>query len=156
MTGEDALTLASAAFALGIVLRPTRPVRRTLKAIRRHKPLPRRFIAASYLACTTPTDPRARTPERIALDAHRIGTRFHCPADGTRFVKVEAIRQSYDQVLTEACALLRIQHRLDLLRPGSERDAERSRIEGLLRTAGLDLPTAGRAPWPVAQPAPSR
>lgn len=142
MTGEDALTLASAAFALGIVLRPTRPVRRTLKAIHRHKPLPRRFIVAPYLACTHPTDPRARTPERIALDARRIGTLFHSPADGARFVKVEAIRQSYDQVLTEACALLGIQHRLDLLRPGVERDAERSRIEGLLRTAGLDLPTA--------------
>ena len=86
-----------------------------------------------------PPTPPTRPLEEIALAARRLGGRYHSPPPGQRFAKADAVRQAYDAVLGEACTALRITHLLAVLPPGSERDAERSRVEWALDCAGLEL-----------------
>lgn len=80
-----------------------------------------------------------RPLEQIAVDARRLSVWYRrCPR-GQSFAKYEAHRRAYDDVLAEACAALGIEHLLGVLGPGPELDLERSRVEGRLESAGLEL-----------------
>ena len=110
-----------------------------------------RLSARSYVARTlrgpqggllrrgAPLQPVGRPLETIAQDARRLGLRFHHPAPGASFAKLEGARCAYEHVLGEACTALGVEHLLAVLPPGDELDAERVRVEGLLWLAGLRI-----------------
>lgn len=83
-----------------------------------------------------PAAPQTRPIEEVVVLASRLSLRFHYPAAGVRFAKLEGVRQAYDGVLAEACACLGLTHLLMVLPPGPELDAERSRVERALEGAG--------------------
>jgi hypothetical protein len=87
-----------------------------------------------------PPMPVGRPIELIARDARRLGWRFRCPQPGIRFVKYEALRRAYDDVLAEGCRAVGAEHLLEVLPPGAELDAERDRVECLLDAYGFGLP----------------
>ncbi len=80
-----------------------------------------------------------RPLEQIAVDARRLSVWYRTCPRGQSFAKYEAHRRAYDDVLAEACAALGVDHLLGVLEPGGELDAERSRVEGRLEAAGLEL-----------------
>ena len=85
------------------------------------------------------SQPLGRPLELIACDARRLGARLDNPPRGTSFAKLEGARRAYEHVLGEACTALGVEHLLQVLPPGDERDAERTRVEGLLWLAGLRI-----------------
>ncbi|GCD92019.1 hypothetical protein [Nocardioides sp. LS1] len=87
-------------------------------------------------------EPAGRPIELIAVDARRLRVRYRYPPRGLRFAKYEGLRCAYDAVLAEACRALGHEHLFDVLPPGSERDAERYRIELLLDDFGFHLDDA--------------
>jgi hypothetical protein len=80
-----------------------------------------------------------RPLEQIAVDARRLSAWYRSCPRGQSFAKYEAHRRAYDDVLAEACAALGIEHLLGVLEPSPELDLERSRVEGRLESAGLEL-----------------
>ena len=87
-------------------------------------------------------EPVGRPIQEIASSVRRLGAEFHTSSPGRSWVKSEAVRRAYDQVLTEACRALEIDTDLLAIDPGTERDAERLRVEHLLVSAGLVLRNA--------------
>lgn len=83
--------------------------------------------------------PVGRPLEVVAQDARRLATRFHHPAPGASFAKLEGARRAYEHVLAEACTALEVEHLLGVLPPGDELDVERVRVESLLWLAGLRI-----------------
>lgn len=91
-------------------------------------------------------DRSARAPrpiEESVARARRLGRLHHCPGEGRSHVKIEGVRRAYDGALAECCAALEIVHLLEVLPPGPDLDAERSRVERSLALSGVDLGTAG-------------
>jgi hypothetical protein len=84
-------------------------------------------------------DPGIRPLESIAADARRLARNFHHQPRGQSFMKYEAHRRAYDDVLAEGCRALDIPHLLSLIEPGPHLDAERARVEYRLECAGLEL-----------------
>ena len=83
--------------------------------------------------------PLGRPLELIARDARRLGARLDNPPRGMSFAKLDGARRAYEHVLVEACTALCVEHLLQVLPPGEELDAERTRVEGLLWLAGLRI-----------------
>ncbi|MBF4765687.1 hypothetical protein ISU07_21360 [Nocardioides islandensis] len=81
--------------------------------------------------------PTSRPIEEIAHNIRRLGGGYHGGHPGRSWVKSEALRRAYDEALDEGCRALDISTDLLDLEPGTERDAERMRVEHLLATAGL-------------------
>ncbi|TWP51799.1 hypothetical protein FKR81_13150 [Lentzea tibetensis] len=77
--------------------------------------------------------------EMIAADLRRVRRvlRFYQP--GTPAVRRISARQAYDELLKQACLAVDVEHRLDTLPEGVDRDIERLRVEESLRCAGLRL-----------------
>jgi hypothetical protein len=86
--------------------------------------------------------PEGRPIEAIVTDLRRLCRRYHGLDPRTPFVKVEAVRGAYDKVLGECCTALGRTHLLDVLRDARELDAERERVEDLVRDSGVRLPYA--------------
>lgn len=87
--------------------------------------------------------PAGRPIEAIAADARRLSITFRAHPRGISFVKYEAHRRAYDDVLAEGCRALGVAHLIGVLEPGPELDAERARVEWALECAGLEL----ALPW---------
>jgi hypothetical protein len=100
-----------------------------------------RLVWRAYEAMNDRRDarPRGRPIEQLARDARRLSRSFRTHPRGTSFVKYEAHRRAYDDVLSESCQALGLTHLLGVLAPGPELDAERRRVEGALELWGLDL-----------------
>ena len=100
--------------------------------------------ATDHARAAHPGPPRAagRPIEEIARDAYRLGHRFRYVPEDASFARFEGRRRAYDQVLTEACAALGIDHLLGVVPPGVELDQERARVEVVLDRAGLRLDDA--------------
>lgn len=78
--------------------------------------------------------------EQLAADLRRVHRLLvQCP-DGTPMVRRIATRDAYDELLRQACAEVDVEHRLDTVPEGVERDMERLRVEEALRSAGLTIP----------------
>jgi hypothetical protein len=77
--------------------------------------------------------------ERIARDARRLRAQLGAVGPGTPMSRRAAIVQAYDEVLAEACRAVGVRDTLSDLPPGTERDAERLRIEFELDRAGVRL-----------------
>jgi hypothetical protein len=75
----------------------------------------------------------------LARDLRRLrrGTLHHRPGESR--VRRDAALAAYDEALIEACRELEIPDTLSELTPGTDREAERLRIEWLLAERGLDL-----------------
>jgi len=86
--------------------------------------------------------PAGRPIEEIARSIRRLGGEFYGGHPGRSWVKSEALRRAYDDALAEGCQALEVDSDLLDLVPGTDRDAERLRVEHLLTNAGLIL---GRA-----------
>ncbi|HEV2781002.1 MAG TPA: hypothetical protein VGX25_16585 [Actinophytocola sp.] len=78
--------------------------------------------------------------EQLAADLRRVHRVLEHLAPGTTIVRWRATRHAYDSLLTQACAAVEVEHRLDELPEGFERNMERLRIEEALRAAGLAIP----------------
>jgi len=83
--------------------------------------------------------PAGRPIEEIARSIRRLGGEFHGGHPGRSWVKSEAFRRAYDDALAEGCQALEVDSDLLDLVPGTDRDAERLRVEHLLAGAGLVL-----------------
>lgn len=59
---------------------------------------------------------------------------------GTPALRRYAARQAYDDLLRQACRALDIEHRLDDVPEGIDKEIERLRTEESLRQAGLRIP----------------
>lgn len=74
--------------------------------------------------------------ERLGTDLRRlrglIQTSDRCSASHQA-----ALRQAYDAVLTEICAMLQVDHELGRPTAGLERDIERFRVEAMLEARGI-------------------
>ena len=89
--------------------------RRAIRALRRMRGAPLEQLAADL----------RRLRNAVGTDAHRSAAHQL----GTRL--------AYDQVLTQACSMLQIEHELTSETSGMERDIERFRIEAELERAGV-------------------
>jgi len=81
--------------------------------------------------------PACRPIEEVAHNIRRLGGEYHGGHPGRSWVKSEALRRAYDEALDRGCRALDVTTDLLDLHPGTERDAERMRVEHLLTTAGL-------------------
>lgn len=115
-----------------VILAPLVPWRRVGRAV-----LPRLSRLSAWLPRRSRPD--GRPLEVIAQHARRLGSAHRAHPPGISFVKYEAHRRAYDDVLAEACEALGVTHLLGVLPPGVELDAERTRVEGALEGAGLEL-----------------
>ncbi len=86
-----------------------------------------------------PEPPAGRPIERIASDVRRVRHEFCRPAPGMPMARRVAISRAYDDLLVAACRALDVPDTLTGLPPGTDRDAERLRVEHELTRAGLRL-----------------
>lgn len=84
-----------------------------------------------------PTAPAGPPIEAIARDLTRLRAATLAPAPDTSHVRRVATLAAYDDALVQACVALGIEDTLTELPYGTDREAERLRIETALETAGL-------------------
>ena len=75
----------------------------------------------------------------LARDLRRLAVLTRTPPPDQSHVVRSGAVAAYDDALGQACAALDLPDTLGPLRPGPERDAERLRVEWLLRQRGLEL-----------------
>lgn len=77
--------------------------------------------------------------EHLAADLRRVHRLLADYGPGTPAARRISARQAYDALLVQACAAVRLEHRLDELPEGMDREIERLIVEERLREAGLRL-----------------
>ena len=102
--------------------------------------LPRLVIRVIEHFSTPPVVAHGPPIEQLAADLRRVHRALVNLAPGTPIVRWRATRQAYDTLLAQACEAVNVEHRLDELPEGFERNMERLRIEEALREAGLAVP----------------
>jgi hypothetical protein len=104
------------------------------------------FWAALTIFATTrrrrgPThEPEHRPIQALAADLRRVHRLLAEFGPGTPAARRIGARQAYDALLIQACAAVEVEHELDALPEGLDREVERLRVEEALRTAGLAIP----------------
>jgi len=86
-----------------------------------------------------PEPPDGPPIERIASDVRRLRTELRSLSPGLPMARRIGISRAYDDLLVGACRALDVPDTLSGLPPGTERDAERLRVEWELEEAGLRL-----------------
>ncbi|WP_369258456.1 hypothetical protein [Geodermatophilus amargosae] len=82
--------------------------------------------------------PAAPRPlEAVAADVRRLGRQLDTVPAGAPQVRRRGLQAAYDDVLTEAAALLAVPHGLGAVPLGFARDVERLRLQTALADAGL-------------------
>jgi hypothetical protein len=86
--------------------------------------------------------PLAQGPpiEKLAADLRRVHRVLAGYEQGTPLVRRVGTLQAYDELLIQACRAVDVDQRIDRLRPGTELELERLRVEEQLRHAGLAIP----------------
>ncbi|MEV4597477.1 hypothetical protein AB0K15_08750 [Amycolatopsis sp. NPDC049253] len=86
--------------------------------------------------------PRPAGPpvERLSADLRRVHRVLASYPPGTPAARRIGTRQAYDELLQTACRAVGVEHRLESLPEGIDRDLERLRIEESLRREGLAVP----------------
>ncbi len=95
-----------------------------------------------HVVPSVPPTPLGRPIERIAADARRLRVQLGQVQPGLPAARLAGWRQAYEDVLIEGCRALGFEDRLSDLPPGTEREAERLRVEFLLEDAGFRLDNA--------------
>ena len=85
-----------------------------------------------------PPPPAGPPIERIGRDARRLRAAL-VVAPGTPMARRLGALKAYDDLLSDACRALGIDDTLTGLPAGTDRDAERLRVESALEAAGLRL-----------------
>lgn len=85
-----------------------------------------------------PPPPAGPAIQRIARDARRLRAEL-APAPGTPMAQRLGAEKAYDDLLADACRALGVEDTLSGLPAGTDRDAERLRVEHELGEAGLQL-----------------
>lgn len=103
------------------------------------------FWAALIIFAHAQRRPRAREPQHppiqaLAADLRRVHRLLAEFGPGTPAARRNGTRQAYDALLIQACAAVEVEHELDTLPEGVDREVERLRVEHSLRTAGLAIP----------------
>ena len=96
--------------------------------------------AAGSASCvgTGPHRPAGRSPDRaLVADLKRLRAATLEVEPGTSHVRRNATLAAYDDALVQACRALGLPDNLTDLPPGTDREAERLRVEALLEAAGL-------------------
>lgn len=75
----------------------------------------------------------------LAADVRRLHVAYHQHPSGQSMTRRRGLEQAYDDALIDACRALGIPDTLSTLRAGTDRDAERMRVEYLLEQHGLTL-----------------
>ena len=95
-----------------------------------------------------PPPPAPSTPaiEDVAASLRRLRRHVLAPAPGTPMARRRGTVAAYDDLLGQAACALGVPDLLTGLREGPDREAERMRLEHLLREAGLviDQPRSDR------------
>ena len=86
-----------------------------------------------------PPAPSATAIEDLAASLRRVRREVLTPAPGTPMARRRGTVAAYDDLLAQAARALGVPDLLTDLREGTDRDAERLRLEHLLREAGLVL-----------------
>lgn len=84
-----------------------------------------------------PTRPAGPPIETLAADLRRLRTATLEVKPGTSRVRRDAAQAAYDDALVQACLAVDLPDTLTDLPPGTDREAERLRVEALLEEAGL-------------------
>jgi hypothetical protein len=84
-----------------------------------------------------PIAPAGPPIEALAADLKRLRAATRSVAPGTSLVRRNATLAAYDDTLVQACLALGLSDTLTDLPPGTDREAERLRVEALLEAAGL-------------------
>ena len=100
------------------------------------------LLRRARLVAPEPLRPAGPPLEVLARDARRLGARFHAPAPGSSFCKIDAVRFAYDRALGRCADALEVPHLLGVLAPGEHLDRERARVERVLHCWGLPLADA--------------
>ena len=89
----------------------------------------------------SPPPPAPATPaiEDLAASLRRVRRELVAPAPGTPMARRRGTVAAYDDLLAQAARALGVPDLLTGLREGTDREAERLRLEHLLRDAGLVL-----------------
>lgn len=83
--------------------------------------------------------PAGRPIEALAVDLRRLRAATLRAEPGSSHVRRSATVAAYDDVLVQACLALGLPDTLSGLPLGTDREAERLRVEALLEAAGLRL-----------------
>ncbi|MGB8384267.1 MAG: hypothetical protein WCG47_24000 [Dermatophilaceae bacterium] len=83
-----------------------------------------------------PTNPPI---EQVARTARRLRAKMRALDPDTPMARRLGLSLAYDDVLAAACHALDVPDTLSELRPGTDRDAERLRVEHALEAAGMPL-----------------
>ena len=86
-----------------------------------------------------PETPAGPAIEEVARSLRRLRGQVLAPAPGTTMAKRRGTTQAYEDLLVVAAEALGIADTLSDVPEGTDREAERLRIEHLLREAGLTL-----------------
>ena len=87
-----------------------------------------------------PPDLPAHPPiEQVARNARRVRAELLALAPGTPMARRRGLTLAYDDLLALACRALGVPDTLTGLDPGTDRDAERLRVEHELEMAGMQL-----------------
>jgi hypothetical protein len=105
-------------------------------------PIRRALVRAGrrlHLLRQPPEVPHDPPFERLARDLRRLRAETLHHRRGESRVRRDAALAAYDQALVEACRELDLPDTLSQLPPGTDREAERLRVEWLLQQRGLDI-----------------
>ncbi len=129
MSGLDALTICTVALgaAAAVLVCCTDRVVSVARRLRRR------------VVTHEPPRPAGRPIEDVARHLRRLRREALAPAPGAPMLRRAAAMAAYEDVLLQAASALGVPDTLSGLRPGTDREAERLRIEHLLRSAGLVL-----------------
>ena len=86
-----------------------------------------------------PPEPSVPAIEDVAAALRRVRPLVLAPAPGTPMARRRGTTAAYDDLLGQAARALWVPDLLTDLREGTDREAERLRLEHLLREAGLVL-----------------
>jgi hypothetical protein len=87
--------------------------------------------------------PQGTPIERLGADLRRLRALIQ-GGDHFSASHQAALRQAYDTVLKETCAMVQVEHELDRPTGGMERDIERLRVEAMLEARGIVLTRSRR------------
>ncbi len=86
-----------------------------------------------------PVSPASPAIEDLARSLRRLRSQVVAPAPGTAMARRRGTTAAYEDLLVQAAHALGIEDTLSAVPEGTDREAERLRLEHLLREAGLVL-----------------
>lgn len=103
-------------------------------------PLTRRLEAwAARRRAARHPRPANRPLQAVTADLRRLGRQVELVPTGVPMARRRALLAAYDDVLTEAAAMLGVPSELSRLPEGRPREVERLRLVSALRAAGLQV-----------------